>query len=937
MRRLILAAVVSLSAGLAGGAENKRVVRLDLLKHVPAEKAAHIERVGSAEWEWHLPTGEREALTLDLGALGVDPKAYDEIRFDIKPLVSEVNLRVTLHGHLEPGQVSRWYLKTKSATGVWTPVRFEVDLDDDGAYCRPREVDGPPRTLELEMSKRMLGYPGEPKWRKARIRNLRLVRRMVEADFKLLETVIDKDGGDVAYTYKLHVANRTDAPVEARIDPDPDGRLHYVRAEAPGGVALDPGETKTVPVRLAIDRTKALALPPLYAEGCVPRVSVPGADDSDVLPLRGYRSFPMWAAVPMFERARWSPAAFQAALDARAKALPAIAEWRKRTLRAADAALPHDYPVPDYGPPGHDQGYRCSKCKCWLKPAGPTTLHKHVCPECGKVWENNEKFDAAYLKRYHGRRARNVRDLAVAWLLTGKDAYAEKAAEILDDYARIYPDMPILSPRSTSSGSRLGRSTLHSSYTLPVFAEGYDYLYAADCLDAERRERIEGFLRQAAVEICQHCVGYNNQQAEHFRAYGTVGIATGFWPLAAEAIHGEVGWHELVEYNYSEDGIAHEGAAYHRSSFKAMNEFAIAAWGAGVDLYTARFKRVFDGSIAAGLANTSYELAYRVWRDPAYLPRVDRKNRGRSEVAALHGVLGLPDAADLPVRSTLMPGAGYVFLKRGNAADNTEIRLNYIKQFDRHEHDRLTAFLYRNGRQVDGTVGRITYGSKHCPWMTKTAAHNCIVIDGNSSRTAPSDLLVFDDSAEATLAMVATSEKTPLYDGVRMVRCIALIDGAYVVFDRVVCDRPRTIDRYQWGRGSAKLTPSTKPVEPPPADLPERGAFSNIEAADAGRELKAAFANGLKMRLLSDGDMRAVKAVSVGGYQARPMEVTFARRPAAKEAHFLAVFAFGPDAECPPAKLVKTGEEEIVFDVGDTRFTLNPPAKKVQVSSRAGG
>ena len=56
-----------------------------------------------------------------------------------------------------------------------------------------------------------------------------------------------------------------------------------------------------------------------------------------------------------------------------------------------------------------------------------------------------------------------------------------------------------------------------------------------------------------------------------------------------------------------------------------------------------------------------------------------------------------------------MDGMGYIFLRRGHAADSREIHMNYREQFDRNEFDRFTTFFYRNGGQVDSTVARLSY------------------------------------------------------------------------------------------------------------------------------------------------------------------------------------------------------------------------------------
>jgi hypothetical protein len=503
--------------------------------------------------------------------------------------------------------------------------------------------------------------------------------------------------------------------------------------------------------------------------------------------------------------------------------------------------------------------------------------------------------------------------------------------------------MPITGDRSTSGAAKLGVNTLHSSYVIPHFAEGYAWLRGASCLDEGKRGRIEGMLRAMGDSVIRHSVEYNNQQAEHLRAYGSVGLATGFWPMAAEAIHGEFGFHEVAEYGYSADGIAHESGAYHRSVFMAMHDFAQFAWGFGIDLFTHRYKRVFDGSLDAGFfgpGTAYYELPYRVYRDPKYLPILAFEGRGRALASALYGVEGLPEAGRMPVESVHMPGAGYLHLRKGTAADWRGVSLNYIKTFDRSENDRFTTFLYHTGRQVDSTVGRITYGSPRGWWMTHTAAHNAIVIDGASERDSEGLLVACDLSPEHPIAVVASDPAGPLYEGVRQLRCIALIRDWYVVFDHVEANRRCTIDRYQYGLPPAKLLFAAKPLEGLPPRVPEAGVFSQMEGGPCGREVRVDFGGGLKMRLVSDGDMEGYKGLTVGGYQADPMEFTFARRANATRAAFLAAFSLGADAEPPALRIVRASAEECVLEVGDApgawTLTIRPGQATATVAQGAG-
>jgi len=912
----------------------ERVVLLDLTQHDPADKA-DLAKVGEGVFEWSLPTGEAQTIRLDLGQLGVDPRQFDELRFDIQPQGSQVGLHMLLGGFPTENAVSSWYLKFRAPAGEWASGRYELRVDDDGVF---RRETLPPNTLRLRLYRRILGFPGEPKWRKALIRQPRLVRLRVAASFDLLETEIVEDAGEVAYVYRLGVENRTDQPLTAKLAPDSARTLKHFSVAAPAAVALGPRERKVVPVRVFIPRRRAMALPPLYAEPAFPRLTIEGVADSDAVPWMGYRPWPMWGVVPIFHRATWTPATLQAFLDARQQALPQIQGWRARVMRRADEVVKVAWPVPpqELLPAGFDQAYRCHGCGVWLRPVEPTEFRKHVCPKCKKVVEGKEGIDRAYVSRYLGRLFGDVRTCALAYLLTGNEGYAKKAVEVMLAFADKIPGVKPVGIRSTSGGARLVTSTLHTSYKLPALAEAYLFLAGAPCLDEGARARIERFLNDEAARVARHAVEYSNQTAEHFRAYGSVGIATRFWPLAAEAIHGEFGWHEQVDYAYSEEGVGHEAGAYHRSIFGAMNAFAELAHDQGMNLLTARFKRVFDGSLLMDNGSgVSYELAYRVYRDPAYLRILAEERKHPAESTFLRGVLGIPRADAMPVTSAVLRGTGYIFLRSGNVADSREIRLNYIKPFDRHENDKFATFFYRNGRPVDATVGRITYSSPHSAWMAATAAHNTIVVDGADQRPREGALVACDLSPRAPLAVVVTDPKAPLYEGVSQLRGIALIDDAYVVFDRVRAEAPRTIDRYQYGQGKASMKLKTAKVEALP-HLPRRGGFTGIEGGPCGKELRLDFGNGLKMRLVADRELQAYKALTVGGYQAQPMEVTFARALGAREVTFLAAFTLGKETEPPALRIRSADKETLVLEVETAAatyaITVEPGKKKASVA-----
>ena len=90
------------------GETGKNVFALDMMKHQPSEKPAQLKAADKGVVEWRLPDGRGQSITLDLAKLGCDPKQYDEIRFDLKPMLGPVRQRMKLYGRLGIGKYTQW-------------------------------------------------------------------------------------------------------------------------------------------------------------------------------------------------------------------------------------------------------------------------------------------------------------------------------------------------------------------------------------------------------------------------------------------------------------------------------------------------------------------------------------------------------------------------------------------------------------------------------------------------------------------------------------------------------------------------------------------------------------------------------------------------------------------------------------------------------------
>lgn len=935
-----LAASVLIMATAATAAE--RVFPLDLAKRHEPNAKLQIRELAPGEYEWSLPDGVGQSLLIDLKKLGVDPQDYDEFRFDIKPLGSEVDLHTTLYGMPTENTFSSWYLKFKIATDQWSTGRFDLRVDDDGAFNRDK---GQPGTLKMDLSRRVLSYAGEPQWRKAIFRNPRLIRWVVATEFEPRDVKIVTDDREIAYTYGLKVKNRTDTPLTARVAIDPEQGLKEFKAEPAGTVTVElaAGEEKVVAIKLSLGAKKTKSLAPAYAEQIRPKVWVEGMTDSEVSPLLGYRPMPMWAVVPVTNPG-WTPAVMQARLTEVAKSMP-VDGWKGRILREADETLKYDWPVTDWVKKGADplsvphygQHYKCPDCKSAdrMRRDPPNSLTRHFCDGCRKLFENDEHLDAVVQEENFATCFRRIRGLAMAWQITGEAKYADKAIAMALDWATTQPSFTIAGYRSCGLGSRLGLVTLVTSWNLPNLAEARALLATYPGLTPEKRHQWDTMLIDEGLRVTRQCGLWLNQQDEFIKVGATVAMATGYWPLLGEALNGDFGWYAQIEHGFSEDGIGHEGVNYHRMKFHCLQSTAEVAASCGLDLMTPRLKRIFDGSLNLGeQVAPGYELAYRKFQEPSYLPGLEALRTNSDGVSILYGVLPLPKAGEAKLASAHMEGSGFIILRKGSPLDSWEIRLNYKAQLDRGEHDRFSTWFYRNNRQVDSGIGRRRYASPGAYFQEETAAHNTIVIDGQNSRDVIGELVAYKGDGDTPFAVVQTDPKATLFEGVRQVRGIALLGDAYVVFDRVECDAPRTIDRYQYA-GPAALAFAAAAPAAPLAKLSEKGRFADVLSGAAGKEMRIDFAGGgLKMRLVSDQDMTGCKARTPTEPN-EMMDVTWARLDDSKAATFLATFSLGKDSEPPAAKILKSTDAEIVLEVAGKKRAYNiavkPKQKKAEV------
>jgi len=595
----------------------------------------------------------------------------------------------------------------------------------------------------------------------------------------------------------------------------------------------------------------------------------------------------------------------------------AKAQW-EALKRRADAALSEPINLPPrggnwwhyYACPKHGASLRTSKqIGEWQ--------WEHICPVDNEVIQSDptkpeRDYDGVVIMGVHSRFANLVRDLGIAYQVTGDRRYAEKAKAILLAYADRYLSYPLHDIRGKPSvgGGRVGPQTLDESTWLIPMAQGVDLIWEM-LTESERQTLAQKLFLPAAREvILPHKMGVHNIQCWKNSAVGLVGFLLGDEELIREAIENpERGYWTQMRKGVSEDGVWWEGAwGYHFYTLSALWHLTEAARNCGINLYGDELKRMFDapfkfmmpnwrlpafndstevallteiGFARFGITQPIYELAYARYREPLYAALLSRGER-RSDFALWFGVGELPQPQPIRWRSANYPASGYAILARGEGEQATWLCLKYGPHGGGHGHpDKLNFVLYARGQVLALDPGMARYGVPiHGGWYRTTLAHNTLVVDETNQKPAEGKCLSFGTEGGIDFVIADAGD---IYDGVRFRRAIALFnENAIVVIDHVRCEKERLLDIALHLRGQWSNLPEGEKWTPPNKD----GYRYLTEATIRRVSGSAAIAVNprpdwrVAVTLIADAPIDLVTAMGIGSHAADRVPMIMARRQA---------------------------------------------------------
>ena len=533
---------------------------------------------------------------------------------------------------------------------------------------------------------------------------------------------------------------------------------------------------------------------------------------------------------------------------------------------------------------------------------------EHIDPVTGDVYTGGDPsdpsrdYDACIIMGLHDGWAKKVRDLGLAYQVTGEVRYAQKAREILLAYADRYLKYDLHTTRNEAriGGGRVGPQTLDESVWLIPFSQGADMVWETLSGD-DRTALAEKLLLPAARDvILVHEMRVHNIQCWKNSAVGSVGFLLDDTELIAQAIdHPDRGYRKQMADGVMPDGAWWEGAwGYHFYTLSALWGLVEAAQNCGVDLYGDAFRSMFDAPLRFAMPDlrlpafndsgevrlegraSIYELAYARYRNPDYAVLLANGNRA-DDFALWFGEGELPSTAARAWESTNYPGSGYGILAKGKGRDATWACLKYGPHGGGHGHpDKLNVVVYARGEVLAVDPGTSRYGlSIRSGWYKATPAHNTLVVDETSQEASEGRCVAFGSLGGVDYAVAGAGA---IYEGVDFTRTAALVDENLLVFvDQVRCDRERTLDVIYHQRGTWAELPEGSAWAVPDKDGYSYLKDATVREAEVGLRLGIQVKEGWRSAVILAGGepTEAVTCTGVGdNLEDRVPEVIFRRR-----------------------------------------------------------
>jgi hypothetical protein len=684
---------------------------------------------------------------IDLRKRSVDPRDFDLLKVQVKADRGAF-LRFSLENFPNPGELSHWYVldAMRGPFGwgtLWLDLRRPEEVRLPGQYKGMAAEDPSLRGLQLSGSlrdtRRQTQQPGHSMW----IGPIRLVRKAVDLDWDQREAPHTwGDGEDLVFTYPLTVANRLQEPITVNLWLLPFEVEHAFGRLAVERVELGAGERRLIEARVGLPAEAAARLEPLYCERFEARASAEGIEDSDVTILRSADPIHLTVTVPIPEDKLTFPF------------LPRRSDLPESIL-----------------------GFEADVATQWAERLTPDALDEAMSEKGIETGESAGVVTAG------------ASSAAFLYDFTGEEGYREKVRDVLVRMAELYPQQQrelYGQEYQIISHGILARNTLQFCFKFggtqrPPYNYGgssgndacgrmhgimnaFD-LVAADLARHDRERIINDLLLPAGIQCRNHYIGPGNQQLTDNYVVMYAGLAARNWPLVSFAHSSEHGLLGNLKWAFDDDGLCLEGhyQSYTINPILWMTELL---YGRGIDLYG---ERLYDIIHSRGAEAIGAAYSYPI------IPFLDEQR--------FVGKGFLAERKTTPTDGYHLTGS--TLLKWGEV----EVSMNWGTHIYRSSHDRCALWVRTPKRGGDKDLRRLAVGGGS--YNHSSFGQSVIIVDEQLQTSRPASVVSYDVEGPVQHVMAVSDEH---YPGSTVTRTFALLDRHVLVMDRVVNDKPRTVD-----------------------------------------------------------------------------------------------------------------------------------------------
>ncbi|OQP46820.1 hypothetical protein A4H97_04665 [Niastella yeongjuensis] len=456
---------------------------------------------------------------------------------------------------------------------------------------------------------------------------------------------------------------------------------------------------------------------------------------------------------------------------------------------------------------------------------------QHIDKVTGQVFSGDtslpeKDYDGVIVGLIHNAWALGVLELGLAYQISEKPVYAQKAMDILLYYAKLYPKLPIRN-RKTENFSAVGSGKIHvqdldESQWLVSMIQGADLVW--NTLSSQEQDTITNqLLLPAAAVIKKRRAEISNIQCWKIAAMGMVGLFTGeqkYFNAATVDSLGGIG--AQITKGFNKEGINLDlSPSYQDFSLQPLVLLTTALQNCGYNTIPS-LQKMFETPILMSTPGLSlpafndskpinlrylaylYEWAYTHYKSPIFSEVLTRSNRGRyqnigSSYRGWSLLFGSEELLQAPQRTTgnkNFEKSGIALLSIGKGDSSLSCYFKYTNQLKKRVHfqnAQLDFGILKGNKQIAIIPGNASYASRLSDgWYRHGLGHNSFIFNEKEQKRSSGQCLAFGESKGVSYAV---AETTNAYDSVRFVRCIAVLDENTVLI----------VDQFRSGRKDSTL------------------------------------------------------------------------------------------------------------------------------------